>query len=224
MGELEELKKKLYGREEAEEEKWGERQAIRGYGRRGREETKTFWGGDGLEVMKKRPTRKRSRWLVNLFIFSFVVLIGVALYVSYEIFFVREEINVTIVGPEGVELGERSDFAIFIRNIGRVGIETLELNITYPENSVPLELTGEPKEATREKVIFEKISPGEEVKHDIAVRFLGKTGDEVPISVLAVYRPENIQSRLTKKASFVPKITRTPFIISFGTPDRKSVV
>lgn len=176
-----------------------------------------------MEVLKKTGLgRKKSGWLVNLFVFSFVILLGAAVYVSYEIFFVREEVSVTIVGPEGVELGERSDFAIFVRNIGRVGIATLELNITYPEHSVPLEPTGEPKEALREKITVEKVSPGEEIKHNISVRFLGRTGREVPISVLVIYRPENIQSRLTKKASFVPKITKTPFVIVSSSPEEVS--
>ena len=215
MATLEELRKKLYGRKAPEERK-EERGILREYGKRPAEQSKRFWGGDGLRVLKRAgEDRKTNRLLVNILIFSFVLLLGTGAYIAYEIFFVREEVRLTVAGPDGVETGERAGFVIFIKNTGSVTLSDVELNVTYPEHAVALAPTGEPKGVTREKVLFERILAGEEVKYDFSAKFLCKTGDEEKLTALIIYRPENIQSRLTKKAEFTTRIIRSPFVITF---------
>ena len=223
MATLEELRKKLYGVKEPEERKGG-KGILREYGKgSSTEQAKKFWSSDGLRALKKAgEERKTNRLFVNILIFSFVLLLGVGVYIAYEIFFVREEVRLTLAGPDGVETGDKAQFAVFIKNTGSVALADVELNITYPEHAVALTPIGEPTGMDREKVLFKKVLPGEEVKYDILAKFLGKTGDEKKLVALIIYRPENMQSRLTKRTEFTTRIIRSPMVITFTSPEEVS--
>lgn len=220
MPSLEELRQKLYGREEPEKRAI-ERERFRL--QRGGEGAKTFWTDAAPRGGRVSPVRKRGRWFLNVFIFSFVVLAGVVLYVGYQVFFVREEVAIVIAGPEGIVAGERADFSIFVRNTGSSELKNVELTISYPEHTTPLfPPTGEAKPGSREHVTFEKIAPNEEVKYDVAFKTLGKIGDETELVVLAIYQPGNLESRFTKRASTGFRISRVPFTVTVAGPEEVS--
>ncbi|MBI2639637.1 MAG: hypothetical protein HYW90_01975 [Candidatus Sungbacteria bacterium] len=220
MPSLEELRQKLYGREEPEK-RLIERERFRSQ-KRG-DGAKTFWTDRSLRGEKAPSAPKRGRWFLNVFIFSFVVLAGVVLYVGYQVFFVREEVAIVIAGPDGVVAGERADFSIFVKNTGRSELKNVELTINYPDHTVVLfPPTGEAKPGSREQVTFEKIAPNEEVKHDIAFKSLGKIGNEAELVVLAIYQPGNLESRFTKRASRMFRISRVPFAVTVSGPEEIS--
>ncbi|MDO8560978.1 MAG: hypothetical protein Q7R91_02080 [bacterium] len=219
---LEELRRKLYGPKEPEN-KGGPRDIAREYGKGTDEEPKKFWNTTEIKILKKTiKEHKTSRLLANIIIFSLVLLFGLGVYIAYEIFFVQEEVNLTIAGPDGVETGERTDFVALIKNTGKIALYDVELNITYPEHTIAVANTGEAKGVAREKITFDKVLPGEEVKYDISVKFFGKIGDEETLTVLIIYRPENIQSRLIKKTDFTTHIARSPFVITLSSPEEIS--
>lgn len=222
MSSIEELRKKLYGKSPFSREEKSE-EPLRGYRYKPGAEPKKFWRGEAFRMLApKGKNGKRGRLLYQLFIFSVVLFLGIAVYIGYELFLAGDVVKLQIVGPEGVPAGEPQQFVVFLKNNGKVGLRDVELNITYPENTIPVAATGEEKQGTREKVVFPVVSPGEEVKHDIYVVFLGKAGEERTLSALAVYRPENIQSRLTESTKYPVAINRSPFVITVEAPEEIS--
>jgi len=94
------------------------------------------------------------------------------------------------------------------------------VTLNLPPGAIFVGQQAVPSSPIRERLIVDDIPPGAEFKRELRVQFIGRNGEVRQISGLYLYRPENIQSKLTRQTVFSAPIGRVPAVITVDAPEK----
>lgn len=222
MGKLEELRKKLY---EKEAPSAGEETSSRILSPD--EAPPTAWKdeatprpvrAEGAHLMKQY----RKTILAAFFILLALTLAGSLIFIFYQIGFQESGVSIRIFGNEEAAAGSTEHWQVEVRNQSGVLMQDIELIFNFPEGAIPLSDDEAEARSGRVRMVFDELVSGNAVQAEFSARIFGKSSDEKRARATAVYRRENLTSRLSEVAEFVTRISRIPIVISVVLPRETS--
>ena len=166
--------------------------------------------------------KRRSVWR-TIALFGAVFLLGAGGYIGYTLWLAPTDVLLSVSGPKGVSAGEIVTLAFRIENRGRVPLTQGTLTVTFPQGSIPLDPPAEDdSESLRRKVDVPDIPPGGIFERGVRLRLFGAAGERAGVNAFYLYRPENIQTRLSRTADATVEIVRVPVALSVDAPERVS--
>lgn len=167
-------------------------------------------------------TKRRSAWRA-IAVGGAVLILGIGGYIGYTLWLAPAEVLLSVSGPKGVSAGEIVALEFTIENRGRVPLAQGTLTVTFPSGSIPLDPPAEDaSESLRRKIEVPGIPPGGIFTREVRLRLFGAVGERAGVSLFYLYRPENIQTRLSRTADATVEIVRVPVALSVDAPERLS--
>ena len=213
MASLEELKKRLYKKEETFSERAAEPNLYRPPVSGGADQLSRPSIGAKIPAIVSRFSRRH--WLIAGGIL--IVVFVVALYGIQSLFNVQA-VEVKIVGEQAIKSGERITWRVEITNhMGRL-LKDVSVVFVFPEGAVPLSPLKTPG-VLRERRTLAEIRPGETVSESFDAYIFGGRGVEKKASASVEYRPDGTSAFFAKDTFFPFSIVQSPVSISFSVPD-----
>lgn len=214
---LEKLKKQLYSRD-------GVRQAPAPERRKREEpaEGSEDWSYEEEPTVFRDPIQKKvqkvTRTSINkyfsLFVtLSVVVFVLTTLLVGYRLFFAGSlisprNVDIEINAPATARAGDKVVAVLSITNTNRVDLLDAELVVTFPEDTLSADGSGEDMdEITRSLGI---IGAGETIEEEIEMLLFGQEGDEIEVRFDLDYGTENSNARLSNTEVHTIRISTAP--------------
>lgn len=170
---------------------------------------------DRVYLARLRARRLSARTAVTLALFA---LLGIAAFIGYTVFFGRSDVELEIRGPDQLTAGEPTIVAVRIVNRSSAALEDGAVTLNLPPGAILGGREAVSSGPLRERLAVEEIPAGGEFQRELRIQFLGRSGDTVRISGLFLYRPENVQTKLTRQAEFSAPIVRVPAAITVDAP------
>ena len=153
------------------------------------------------------------------FIFFLVVLVAgiglVGFWHWQEMAFSKEDVRLEILGPAEVEMAEKIEYTVRIRNEGQISLEDVELIFQYPEHSLPK--GGNPIRVIKQ---LEDIHPGEERSFSFSARLFGRENETKASQAFLLFRPKDLQAIFESSTTFTTLIRDVPIVFEFDLPSR----
>lgn len=172
---------------------------------------------DRVYLARIRERRFSTRTVVTI---GLLALIGLAAFIGYTVFFARSEVEMEIIGPDRIIVGEPIVITVRIPNRGSVALVDGALTLNLPPGAILAGQPDVPLDVRRERVAVDEIPPGGVFQQEFRIQFLAASGAALHITGLYLYRPENIQSKLTRQGEFSAVVTRVPVAITIGAPEK----
>lgn len=145
----------------------------------------------------------------------FLVLVIVAFWIWRKNIYSKEVLELEILGPETVEVGEEIEYVLKYRNKGEVRLEEVKLFFEYPEYSSPSD--SQPLRVVKD---LDDIYPGQEVSLRFRGRLFGKKGETKIAKAFLNYRPKNLKSFYESETTHAVKIEFVPLTFEFDLTSR----
>ncbi len=153
------------------------------------------------------------------FIFFLIILVASIGLVGFwnwrEMAFSKEDVRLEILGPREVEMAEKIEYTVKIRNESRISLEDVELIFEYPAHSLPK--AGNPIRVTKQ---LEDIHPGEERSFSFSARLFGKKNETKIAQAFLLFRPKDLQAVFESSTTFTTLIKDIPIVFEFDLPSR----
>ena len=216
MASLEELKKRLYKKEETFSERTVEpdlRQPPSYSGNVYKAPTEVI---PRLETAVKFFTPSRKRWIIGGIV-AVIIFLG-ALFFARSLFVNIQAVDVKIAGTDAIKSGERLTWRVEIANRTNKTLKDASLVFTFPEGAVPLNPPKTPG-LLRERRSVADIRAGESIVESFDADIFGGRGMEKKVSALLEYRPDGTSAVFVKENAFSFSIAQSPVSISLVMPD-----
>ncbi len=174
---------------------------------------------DRMYLSRLRAERLSLRTFVTV---GLLGVIAIAAFIGYLIFFARTDVVVEVLGPDKLTAGEPMLVTVRVVNRSSVTLAEGTVTLNFPPGAI---FPGEHDASLgpfRERIQVDPVPPGGEFRRQIRVQFLGQAGDIMSISALYLYRPETIQSKLTRQAGYSAPIVQVPVAITVDVPEKIS--
>ncbi len=170
---------------------------------------------DRFYLARLRTRRLSARTAVTLALFA---LLGIAAFIGYTVFLGRSDVELEIRGPDQLTAGEPTILAVRIVNRSSATLKDGAVTLNLPPGALISGRETVSLGPLRERLAVEEIPAGGEFLRELRIQFLGRSGDVERISGLFLYRPENVQTKLTRQAEFLAPIVRVPVVITVDAP------
>lgn len=167
-------------------------------------------------------TKQRRSAIKFLIIAAVLAVAGATLYVGYTMLFNQGQTDFSIIGPDQITAGEPVIFILRVINKSSVAFKTGVVELTLPEGSFYADGGNTSTASPRRKFEIGDLPPNGEFSRELQVRILGARGESRIINGKLAYRPENIESELTKETEFKVNIVRVPIAVTVDAPERVS--
>lgn len=162
--------------------------------------------------------RMAGRTLLTL---TVVLVVGVSAFVGYTLLFGSTDVQLEILGPGQLTAGEPTLITVRVVNRGRVNLKESSVTLTLPAGAAVGEKRGG-FSPLRERVDIGDVPAGGSFQREVRVQFLGARGETARVSGLLLYRPESIESKLTRQGEYAAAIVRVPVALTIDAPARVS--
>jgi|TARA_Y100000310_G_scaffold170442_2_gene170619 hypothetical protein len=211
-GSIDELKTKLYSRDESNVPQ-RTRRTLREkfYG------VQQHWRGKTPTEEPSMPQKKRTSTLKLLLIIASLFFIG-SLAISAYLFFggsnvvSAENIDIQVEGPVSIGGGDEVSLQISITNQNTVPIELADLLVEYPDGT---RAAGDLNtELPRHRESIGTLKPGEVVKKTVRAILFGEEDTELPIVIAVEYRVQGSNAIFFKEETYQITLSSAPIIVS----------
>ncbi len=222
MAQLEDLEKRLYGKEtDAELEKRTLEHVILD---KPPEHIPPFWKEkESSDASLEHRNLIRKKIITIIGAAGLVLLIGGGAVFAFFYLGIRgQEASVAIDDIGGVDAGGVVHIPVHIKNISRTTLKDVELTLIFPHNALLIESgveTPAPPRLTRK---LEDVPSGQDQIQEFDVRFFGKEGDVESVQASLRYRPENFQAIFLVKAERSVSIGNVPIHVFVESPETLS--
>lgn len=219
MSSIEELRKRLYKKDAA----FQERKKIHRFSYRG--DTGMPPSSWRQTHVAERPKRKGGmrRWIIAFFVLAVIGLASAAALYLFGYFDVgtisNRNIDIQITAPAEIGGGERVSWQVAVTNKNDVALNTADLIVSYPEGAQPVRTSR----SERERRPLGTLGVGE-TKTEIFEAFVfGEAQSEKELHVSFEYRPEGSNAIFAKELSAPIRIARSPVGLTVRVPSEISV-
>lgn len=131
----------------------------------------------------------------------------------------RDDIELVLMGPESVAIGQESTWIISYKNTGRVDLKKINISIRYPDG-LKLKST-EPAADNLLNTSWQlgELAKGEAGEIKINAQLYGEENSDKEFKVEAVYQPVNFSSDFIESFSYLVKLGRSQFTINWELPE-----
>lgn len=177
------------------------------------------WSATLSSFYRRPPRRTLFRAVAVAAAGAFLVLAG---FIGYTIFFAPSGVNLEILSADGVSAGDPAAFTVRIANRGGAKLSEGAVTLTFPEGTLAPEGANNSFGPVHEKIDVPDIPAGGNFQRDIKMRLIGMRDETKTVTGIYVYRPEGIESKLTRQAERSVKIIRAPVAATIEAPERVS--
>ncbi len=176
--------------------------------------------------MKKIKLRRRNPLLhFILFLLFITSIMAVSAWAGFFYFpqgekFSEEKINLTIEGPQELELGGTSTYKILITNDLSYPLNNVTLNINYPEGFIFKESDILADNLGNTEWSLSDIPALSSAEINISGQNFGSLQQQGSWRVFLNYKPGNLNSQMQKIATLNTKVSLSPFTLSSKIPER----
>ncbi|TSC78418.1 MAG: hypothetical protein G01um101429_814 [Parcubacteria group bacterium Gr01-1014_29] len=220
MDKLEELRKRLFRKEES----FLERQSNPTLSPAPMSGPRT-WGSRKDPALAEHIQHQQQKRILRYALFATIIFGVIALAVAAVVFVVlgerasvtKENIFLAVEAPKKITVGENVTFEVRFQNRNSVALESVDLIFEYPEGARPL--VGEiPRGPFRERITIGRLTPNEERREVFRAFLFGKEGDVLTAKATLEYRPQNSSARFGKDSTFSVAVERSPIGIAIAMP------
>ncbi len=131
----------------------------------------------------------------------------------------RDDIELTLTGPESVAIGEESTWVINYKNISKVNLEKINISVRYPDG-LKLKST-EPAADNLLNTSWQmgELPKGEAGEIKINAQLYGEENDSKDFVVEVVYQPANFSSDFIESLTKSVKLGQSQFSIAWQLPE-----
>ena len=163
-----------------------------------------------MQMDKKSPLKK-------IFAVSLIFFLAAVSYAAYTFYYganeiSSEKVDIEITGPASVRGGEEIPLDLVVKNGNNATIESVRLEITYPDGSRSADDLGRP--LVRESFQIGRIMAGGESAKKVSAIMFGETNSFKTFSFLVEYRVEGSNGLFTKEKKYEVFINSSPVTIS----------
>lgn len=216
MGNIDELRKRLFRQRETFEERGNEPELPRPDITAPRS-----WMGGGEPLPQKQQSNMRVlSWII---VAAAVLLIGGVLTLFFLLERVRnvgaQNVDIRILSVSSITAGDAVTFEVQFKNNDETALESVELVFDYPPGAIPL--FGKPPERGRfrERIAVGTLAVNEERTERFEVYLFGKEGAELPLRALLEYRPAGSSARFAVEATHTVVVASSPLGLTLATQE-----
>jgi hypothetical protein len=221
MKPLDQLRKRLFRKQESFKEREGEPTLSPAP----TEGPRTWGSGKDSELTQilKRQQRKRiMRYALFATVTLGIIALATAAYIFVFLgghaFVTKENIFLMIEAPTKITVGEEVVFEVRFQNRNSIPLESVDLIFEYPENARPV-FGDPPRGPFRERVTIGRLLPNEEQRETFTAFLFGNEGDTLTANATLEYRPQNTSARFGKDVSFDVLVDRSPIGVALEIPE-----
>lgn len=131
----------------------------------------------------------------------------------------RDDLELILVGPKTVAIGQEATWTINYKNIGQVDLKKINISIRYPEG-----LKLKSTEPVADNLLntnwqLGELKKGEKGEIKINAQLYGEENSEKEFKVEAVYQPVNFSSDFIKSYVYIVKLGQSQFAINWELPE-----
>lgn len=130
-----------------------------------------------------------------------------------------QEANITFGGRDTVEAGELITIPITFKNTSATVLREVEATFLIPSDARIFEGGEEKIPLPRLLKKIGDLDSGHEETIELPLRFFGKEGDTELIEVILLYRPETVRARFSTRATRSIHMTRVPLGMTWEFPE-----
>lgn len=207
---LEELRKRLYKKEESFEARL-RRPELTPHPAK----TSSSWEEEKISMPKKSSFNKKRAWWAVAVLFLVAAGAGAVYFYFFFQAVSPRKIEISVSAPASAVGGEGVRWDVLISNNNQRALEAVEFIFEYPSGSRVLD---EDIRGLRSRKILGRIGPGESVRLSFNAFVFGFENEEKEINFALEYRPEGSSAILSKEGSSKIVISRSPVGVSFDLP------
>jgi len=220
MKSLDELRKRLFRKEETFKEREGEPTLSPAPTAGPRS-----WGRERDAALAAALQQRQRKRITRYALFAAITLGVLALAGAAVVFVVlgerasvtKENIFLMVEAPQKITVGEKVAFEVRFQNRNAIALESVDLIFEYPPGAKPV-FGEKPRGPFRERISIGRLLPNEE-KHETFTAFLfGKEGDVLQAKATLEYRPQNTSARFGKDVVYDVSIERSPIGVAIAMP------
>ena len=149
----------------------------------------------------------------------FICAVGAAalIYFKGDNFVSTKNLDIAVNGPISVSAGSTVDLEVTITNKNNTALDTVNLNITYPEGARSAE--DSTKAITDTKEVLKALGAGEKVTKNEQVVFFGKEGEVKTVHIAVDYKVQGSNAIFTKEKNFALTIASAPVSMAITHPE-----
>ncbi len=131
----------------------------------------------------------------------------------------RNDMELVVIGPETVAIGQEATWVINYKNTGRVDLKKINISVRYPEG-LKLKLT----EPTADNLLntnweITDLSKGQSGEIKITAQIYGSESEIKDFLVEAVYQPANFSSDFVQSITYSVRLSNSQLAIDWGLPE-----
>lgn len=213
---LEELKKRLYKKEEK-------------FGGRYREPEFSYRPEQVERDWKPIPKQEKTSLILELVSriprYVFVSVGAVFLLVIIALIYIfggvgvisSRNVDLDLSGPQTIKGGELASWEVVVRNRNDVPLESAYLIFDYPDNSEPIVDLG--RSFLQERRSLGVVQPNEVVRETFEAFMFGKEGDTGEVKVAFEYRAQGSNAILAKEDKLSIEVLSSPVAVAIKMPE-----
>lgn len=223
MTRIEEVEKKLYGKEKEYEEELERRGKWRVFFPRSPRRLPSSWTGQQppTHVPEKNIImRHPGRYFLGAAALLLILLGGVFVFLYLRT--KGQEARIEIQSSDTTESGAIITIPVVYRNDSHTTLTEGEIAITLPADALLREQGQDIKPPPRVTKKIEDLKPGEQGVTEISVRLFGQERQDQLIDATYLYRPQNLGARFSAHATKTIRISHVPLSLSWDVPETLS--
>ncbi len=173
------------------------------------------WNTPSAPPMQDNPLsadRPRKNWFLTFLILSFIFFLGALGYVGYKFYFnessLGRNVDILVNAPIAIGAGEIFAFDVLIENKNSVGIETVDIEVEFPDGTRSPSDIGQDFKRVNDEI--DPIASGSTSKSNYSALLFGEEGDKKEMIVRVQYRVEGSSMLLEKEKVFDVVLKSTP--------------
>jgi hypothetical protein len=171
--------------------------------------------GDLPDFKTIKIKKKRGFWVSLIYFILFFVLVVGASFWAFNYFRGNQNnssvLDISITSPEKISLGEEFYYEIEYKNSSNYNLNNVNLNITYPDNFILLEVYSIDKTEDNKTWIIDSLGAKIGGKIKIRGKMINKEGVNNLLSIKSSYEISGISSNFSKESFNSVMVSSLPF-------------
>ncbi|MCD4761075.1 hypothetical protein K8R42_04215 [bacterium] len=175
------------------------------------------------QTFQKAPKGKSS-CLWFLFLIFIATAVGFWYWSQQSTDLVENSVEFSVTGPDKIVSGDQVSYVIKYRNIDKVPLQKMELNVRWPGGFYFDESSIDPNDENATTWFLDDLAPGREAKVEIKGQLVGQRDEDLEAIFILAYQPENFHSDFKEKSTINTKITDSKIELNIEAVNKTLVV
>lgn len=136
---------------------------------------------------------------------------------------VQKSLELQVAGPSQLISGDQAIYTVSYKNLDKVPLEKVELNVRWPSGFYFDQATIKPSDSNATTWFLDDLAVGGQVELKISGQLVGQKGEQLAALFNLQYQPQNFHSDFKDKREILTKITDNKLELSMEAVDKTLV-